>query len=176
LASGSIGLAEHEQRIRRPADRSRRCVLRHRSRDETAPFSPACVEARLALRLLNSFLSPVVKYHGLRRATGFGTVRRCSTLASLHVAHETACLPRTAWTSGASGPPDNHFQARNVVRCFLPSSVPAGPNCYPHSKTDNTTDRSFDHRLTASAAGCPTSACSRQAPSPRLRRSSGPCC
>jgi len=83
LTGGSVGLAEHEQRIRRPANRSRRFVVRHWSREETAPFPPARVLPRLAKRLVNSFLSPVVKYHGLGRATGFGDGRPCNTLASL---------------------------------------------------------------------------------------------
>ena len=155
MTGGSIGLAELEQRIRRIADRSPRFVFRHWSREEKAPFPPARMMARLAGRLV--FLSPVVKYHGLGRATGFGSVRPCNTLASLHVAPETACLPRTGCTSGASGPPDNHFQARNVVPCFLPSSVLAEVLLTAPSKIDHQTDRAFDSQLTPAFTGCPTS-------------------
>jgi hypothetical protein len=57
--------------------------LRHGLENETAPFPPARLIPRLCVRLFNSFFSPVVKYHGLGCATGFGDLRPCYTLHPL---------------------------------------------------------------------------------------------
>jgi hypothetical protein len=113
--------------------------------------------ARLARRLLSSFLSPVVKYHGLGRATGFGSVRPCNTLASLRDATRTVAPSRTDGIPARAGLRIRPFQARGVTPCFLPSSVLAEILLTATSKIDCQTDRAVDSQLTPSFTGCPTS-------------------
>jgi hypothetical protein len=78
----SVGLAEREMRFcaLQTVASLRLPPLVSRTR---APFPPARVVPRLRIRLVNLFFSPVVKYHGLGRATGFGDLRPCHTLGSL---------------------------------------------------------------------------------------------
>ena len=95
---GWFGLTEREQRTRRPAGGERRCVCAPLvSRTRRRDFGrPAC-RARRTRRLLGLSRSPVVNYHGLGRATGFGVVRQCTTFASMG---GTANRPGLPWLAG----------------------------------------------------------------------------
>ena len=124
---------------------------------ETAPFSPARVMARLAGRLLSSFLSPVVKYHGLGRASGFGSLRPCNTLTTLHGAPETAS-PTQDWLDSPERArlPIRPSQTRTLRPASFRAAFPLGPRLTAPSEIDNQTVRAFDRQLTLSFTGCPT--------------------
>jgi len=158
LADGSIGLAGHEKRIHVSQTLRLASFSATGLESETATFPPARAKARRARRLFNSVLSPVVKYHGLGRATGFGLVRPCNTLASLLGAPGTAS-PAEHWLDlqsvRASG--SCHPRLAAPPSASVRAAFPLDARLTASYKIDNQTDRAFDSQLTPSFTGCPTS-------------------
>ena len=172
----SVGLAEREMRFHAvQAAASLRLpplVLRTRGRHF---HRPTCAEtAHSAVELVPLargelprarprywFWRPPTLPHSRLAARRCKRCRVCRALAGL---------------TGTSRPPEPPFQAPNAAPCFFRATFPTASLTTACAKTDSTTGRAGDARLALSFNGCPTSACSRQAPSPRLRRSSGPCC
>ena len=127
LTSGSIGLAEREKRINVSQTVRLASFSATGLESEAAPSPPARVLPRPAGRLFNSFLSPVVNYHGLGRAAGFGDVR------TLQHSHPSArrlrdCLPAENWldlaSERASGSP--LFRLATSRPASFPAAFPLG--------------------------------------------------
>ena len=160
-----------------PCSPWRHFVCRHWFREREGAISTGQRVPRLRIRLLNLCLSPVVKYHGLGRATGFGDLPPCHTLGSLlDVASTDASAVDWLNYPERAGLRSRPFKLTAPRPASFPATFPTASVPTAPAKTESTTRRERDAQLALSLNGCPTSACSRQAPSPRLRRSSGPCC
>jgi hypothetical protein len=169
--SGLGGITTHSA----SSDRSQYRVVRHWYRERDGAISTGRRDSEPARRLLNSFLSPVVKYHGLGRATGFGNLRPCYTLGILlDVAMTASSAVDWQHSPEREGLRRRPFKL-TTLRPAFPSDPPDRSRLTPPAKTHSTTDRAGDSPLALSLPGCATSACSGQEPSPGLRPSSGPC-
>jgi hypothetical protein len=111
---------------------------------------------RLRVRLLNSFFAPVVNYHGLGRATGFGNVRPCDTLASLRGAADTAS-PAVDWLDLPSERASSS-ELSSSQRCALLLSEHRSrlQTCCQHFPRLMTTHGGFDRQPPLSLTSCPT--------------------
>jgi hypothetical protein len=117
----------HEQRNGRLTVGARGCVCAPLvSRTRRRHFGrPAC-RARRAGRVLGSCYSPVVKYHGLGRATGFGVARNCTSFVSMCDSASRPVRPGTGWTTERAGLRSRRSKSNDWARWFYPSPFAMG--------------------------------------------------
>jgi hypothetical protein len=151
--------------------------VRHWSREETAEFRTARVQSETGRTGVELVLLARGEVPRARPRYWFWR-RRALRDSRLGVRHREQAWPAENWLDlRASGPPVAATRVQRLLALVLterPSQRDVCCRLLPR-RTARPIERGGS-QLTLSVTGWPTCACSRQAPSPRLRRSSGPCC